>query len=129
MPSRRRSPLIVAQFVRYGAAGAAGTLVQYVTLVALVELAGAGSVAASTIGAVIGALVNYILNYRYTFRSVRPHADTAWKYVTVSAAGIGLNAAIIAAATALGMHYVVAQLIATAAVLMTAFAVNRQWTF
>ena len=120
----------LGQFARYAAAGAIGTLVHYVVLLVLVELAAAGSVLASTLGALAGALVNYTLNYRYTFRSVRPHAESALKYLVVSVAGVLLNAVVIAAATSvLGLHYLVAQVLATAVVLVCAFAINRAWTF
>lgn len=119
-----------AQFIKYATAGAAGTAVHYLLLLLLVEGAGMGTVLASTCGAIAGAFVNYALNYRYTFRSSRPHAEALVKYFTVTVAGIALNALVLAAATSLlGLHYVVAQLLATAVVLLAAFATNRAWTF
>ena len=87
------------------------------------------SVAASTLGAVCGAAVNYALNHRFTFRSVRPHAHAAPRFLAVSALGIALNAAIVAAGDTIGMPYLAAQVVATGAVLLTAFTVNRRWTF
>ena len=117
------------QFVHYAFVGAAGTLVQYALLIALVELAHWGSVAASTFGAVCGAIVNYALNHRFTFRSGRPHAHAAPRFLAVSALGLALNAIIVAAGTVAGLPYLLAQVIATGAVLLTAFTVNRRWTF
>jgi len=121
---------VIAQFVKYAIAGAGGTAVQYAILFALVELAAAPPVFASTVGAVAGALVNYVLNYHYTFQSRRPHREAATRYLTVSVVGIVLNAAVLALAMTLpGMHYFVAQLLATATVLIAAFLANRTWTF
>lgn len=121
---------VAAQFIRYAAAGAVGTMVHYVLLFGLVEGAGIGAVAASTGGATSGALVNYLLNYRYTFRSRRPHRESLLKFAVVSAAGVALNAlVVVVGTTAFGWHYLVAQLVATGVVLSAAFAVNRVWTF
>jgi len=37
--------------------------------------------------------------------------------------------AVVAGAVHLGLHYVLAQMVATAASLLLTFAVNRRWTF
>ncbi|HEX7273768.1 MAG TPA: GtrA family protein [Casimicrobiaceae bacterium] len=119
-----------AQFTKYAAAGAAGTAVQYALLFLLVESGVMSAVPASTCGAAAGAIVNYMLNYRYTFRSRRPHTEASLKYLLVSLAGIALNAAVVALGTSvLGLHYLVAQVVATGIVLVIAFATNRAWTF
>jgi len=125
-----RAHRMLAQLVKYATAGAIGTALQYSILLALVEGAGIGAVPASTFGAAAGAVVNYALNHRYTFRSNRPHAEALVKYFCVSIAGIVLNALVLAVAISLvGVHYVIAQVIATGVVLFAAFAVNRAWTF
>jgi putative flippase GtrA len=121
---------VIAQFIKYGAAGAVGTMVQYVILFGLVEGFAIGAVVASTVGAVAGALVNYALNYRYTFNSKRPHADALTRYGVVSVAGIALNGLVLMVGTsALGLHYFVAQVLATLVVLLAAFTLNRAWSF
>ena len=118
------------QFFRYAGAGATGTLVHYAVLVALVQLAAVGPVPASTAGVVAGACVNYGLNHRFTFVSRRAHRDALPRFVVVAVAGVGVNAIVLATALALpGMHYLVAQLIATAAVLVGGYLANRTWTF
>ncbi|HKC46285.1 MAG TPA: GtrA family protein [Gemmatimonadales bacterium] len=121
---------MAAQFMGYAAAGAVGTMLHYAILLALVEIARIGAVAASTCGAVAGALVNYALNYRYTFRSRRPHRESLLKFGMVSLVGVALNALVVLLGTAaFGWHYVVAQVVATGVVLIAAFAINRAWTF
>jgi len=118
------------QFLRYAGAGATGTLVHYAVLVALVELAGAGPVPASTAGAVAGACVNYGLNHRFTFASSKSHRHALPRFAAIALAGVVVNAMVLAALLSLpGMNYVVAQLAATAAVLVGGYLMNRAWTF
>jgi putative flippase GtrA len=123
------SPLL-AQFVRYGGAGAIGTAAHFATLAALVQFSGAGAVAASTVGAVVGAIINYALNYRYTFASRRAHHVALPRFAAISAVGIVLNAAVLSVVLQLVRpHYLVAQVVATGSVLIVGFLANRKWTF
>src|SRR5262245_55031785 len=124
-PSSRSAP----QFLRYAGAGAIGTALHYAMLITLVQLARVDAVVASTAGAVGGALVNYVLNHRFTFASDKPHARTLPRFVLVSAAGVALNAAVMAGVLAVVPHYLVAQVVATGAVLVAGFVANRTWTF
>ena len=124
------NPSHLLQFIHYAGAGAIGTGVHYATLIALVQGGLARPVIGSTLGALAGALVNYLLNYHFTFASQRRHARTAPRFAAISAAGIVLNAAVLAGVLALaGPHYVVAQLVATGVVLVAGFQANRAWTF
>ena len=123
------SPLL-AQFVRYGGAGAVGTAAHFATLAALVQFAGTGPVAASTLGAVVGAVINYALNYRYTFASRRAHHVALPRFGAIAAAGVVVNAAVLSGMLAfIHPHYLVAQVAATGAVLIAGFLANRKWTF
>ena len=118
------------QFIRYGGAGAIGTAAHFAALVALVQLAGAGPIIASTVGAIIGAVINYALNYRFTFASRRAHHIALPRFAAVAAGGVALNALVLSAIlTLLRPHYLVAQIVATAAVLIAGFVANRKWTF
>jgi putative flippase GtrA len=99
-------------------------------LVALVQFAQAGAVAASTAGAIVGAGINYFLNHRFTFASGQSHRRALPRFAAVAAAGVVLNALVLAAVLALaGPHYLVAQVIATLAVLLAGYLANRTWTF
>jgi putative flippase GtrA len=95
-----------------------------------VQLAGAGPLGASTIGAIVGAAVNYALNYRFTFASRRAHHIALPRFAAIAAAGVVLNALVLSAMLALVQpHYLVAQIVATGAVLIAGFLANRKWTF
>lgn len=118
------------QFAAFCGVGALATAVHYTLLVALVELAGVGAVAASSAGAALGALVGYALNRRYTFRSGRRHGEALPRFAATAAAGWLLNAAVMYVATqVLGLHYLAAQVLATGIVLAWNFGMNRAWTF
>lgn len=121
---------MASQFFTYAGAGAIGTAVHYAILLGLVQLAGAGAVAASTAGAIAGALVNYVLNHRFTFASRRAHRSALPRFLAVAGASVLLNAAVMATVLAvLPLHYLYAQIAATGAVLVAGFVANRKWTF
>jgi len=118
------------QFLRYAGAGAIGTALHYALLIGLVQLARLDAVVASTLGAVAGALTNYVLNHRYTFDSDRAHRHALPRFALIAASGIALNALVMAAVLAVaGPHYLIAQIIATGAVLALGYLANRAWTF
>jgi len=118
------------RFVTYAAIGAVGTLAQYGVLIGSVDLHIAGPVAGSAVGAVVGATVNYLLNRRITFRSNARHAVALPKFATTAGAGMLVNALVMAWLTGPArVHYLVAQLVATAVVLVLTYSVNSVWTF
>jgi putative flippase GtrA len=118
------------QFIRYGGAGAIGTAAHFATLVALVQFANAGPIGASTIGAIVGAVINYALNYRFTFASRRAHRVALPRFAAIASAGVVMNALVLSAILAfIRPHYLVAQIVATGAVLIVGFIANRKWTF
>jgi putative flippase GtrA len=128
--ARASAPGLHVQFLRYASAGAVGTVIHYALLVALVQGLDVAAVAASTIGAVIGAAVNYLLNHRYTFASRRPHRQALRRFALVAAVGVVINGAVLAGVLAfVGPHYLLGQVLATGAVLVFGYAVNRTWTF
>jgi putative flippase GtrA len=118
------------QFLGFALVGAIGTAVHYAVLVLGVALFGIGPVIASSCGAVLGAVTNYLLNYRFTFRSKKAHSEALVKFFVVAAVGLGINAALVDVVIRFfAAHYLVAQVIATAAVLFWGFVANRIWTF
>jgi putative flippase GtrA len=121
---------VVTQFAKFSGVGAIGTAAHYLTLVSLVEGLQLQPVLASSAGALVGALVNYILNYHYTFRSDQAHLSALTKFLTIATIGFVLNGLLMSLlAIHLGMHYLLAQVITTALVLVWNFLGNRLWTF
>jgi putative flippase GtrA len=121
---------MLRQLLRYAAAGAIGTAVQYAILIGLVEGPRVGVVAASTLGAAAGALVNYAINHRYTFASDALHRHALPRFAVTALAALALNAVVVAILiSAVGANYLAAQITATAVALAFTYLGNRRWTF
>ena len=118
------------RFIRYAGAGVIGTAAHYAVLLALVQGLSAEVIFGSTAGAIVGAGINYALNHRFTFASQQAHHRALPRFAAVAAVGILINAAVLDAMLALvGPHYLVAQVVATLAVLVAGYFANRAWTF
>jgi putative flippase GtrA len=121
---------IARQFLLFSTAGGFAAIGHYGTLIALSELGGTAPVPASLAGFLVGGVISYVLNYRFTFHSTKQHGETLTKFLTVAAVGFVLNGAVMAALTGGGqIHYLAAQIAATAVVLIWTFLCNRYWTF
>ncbi|MEO1173039.1 MAG: GtrA family protein [Myxococcota bacterium] len=116
-------------FVKYGLAGGVGTVFHYALLLLLTQLSVLSPPWAATVGAFGGALLNYVLNYNFTFGSEQAHSKTFPKFFAVSLLGMVASGLGVAAGTALGVHYLVSQLVCTGLVLVVGFFLNRFWTF
>ncbi len=117
------------QFVRYLGVGGVATVVHYACLVWCVERAQWPAWLASGCGATIGAQVAYLGNRWFTFR-YRQDLGTSWLRFQASAlAGALLGMAVVALTVRAGLFYVLAQMLATAIVVLLTFALNRAWTF
>lgn len=118
------------QFLGYALVGAIGTVVQYAVLVMGVNTLDLTPLVASSVGGVFGAITNYLLNYRLTFRARKAHSEALSKFVVVALVGLLINGAVIDLAVRfIGIHYLIAQVAATGAVLLFGFGANRNWTF
>ncbi len=115
--------------IRYGAVGAIATLVHYAVLIACVEWGRWPAFIASGAGAVVGAQVAYAGNRWFTFAH-RGAVLASWpRFQATALIGALLGMAVVAAGVRLGVHYLVAQLLATLASLALTFAINKVWTF
>ena len=100
-------------FLRYSAVGAVATAVHYALLVLCVERGGWPAFAASGFGAVLGAQVAYLGNRWFTFAH-RGAVRTSWpRFQATALIGALLGMAIVALGVRLGVHYLVAQVMAT----------------
>jgi putative flippase GtrA len=101
-----------------------------VILVALVQGIGAQPTPASTLGFAISVVFNYFANRRWTFRSGRAHARAAPRFFLVQSVGLCLNGLLLyLGAEVLGVNYLLAQLFATAVVLVWNFFAHLLWSF
>ena len=110
--------------------GALSTSLQYLVLVAAVEFLGWPPPAASAVGFCLSGMVNYWLNYHVTFSSRASHATAAGRFVLVAIIGLLVNTgAMLALETFLGLHYLLAQVLATCLTVAWSFGASHQWTF
>ena len=115
--------------LRYALVGAVATASHWGLMALLVEAGGLRPWLASGVGAVLGAQVAFVGNRRYTFAHQGPWWPAWWRFMGTAALGAVVGMALVAAGTALAWHYLLAQMVATALVLLLTFAVNRVWAF
>ena len=120
---------VATQFVAFVCVGAVATGAQYIVLIMLVQAFNVWPIVASDIGLVLGAVINYALNRRFTFASCEPHLKAIPRFAAVAGAGLLLNSLVVVVLMAARAHYLIAQVVATGAVLIWNFVLNRTWTF
>ncbi len=119
----------LVQFLKFAGAGAVGTVFHYATLILWVEVLDLPIVAGALAGFCAGALVNYLLARWFVFASDRPHGSALPRFAVVATAGAAINTGIVALLYGAGAYYLIAQAVATMAVLAWNFIANRHWTF
>jgi len=117
-------------FVRYALTGGLATALHYGLLLLLVERLHWAPGPAAALGAGAGALLAYAGNRRYTFAASRAgHGRALPRFALVALGGALLNGALVGGLSAAGLHYLLAQLLATLAVLLLGYHLNKRWTF
>ena len=115
---------------RYLIGGGTGALVHFLLLIGLIEAFATPPVIATSIGFIIGSLVNYTLQYHWTFAADGPHHVMLGRYALVTTITMLINDALFWVFTEqLGVHYLLAQGIATGAMLIVNYVVNKNFTF
>lgn len=117
------------QLSRYALVGGVATVTHYTLLTLLVELAQWPAWIASGAGAVLGAQVAFVGNRRFTFQHDGPWLPAWWRFQGTAGAGALLGMGIVAAGVKLGLHYLLAQALATVLVMLATFVVNKHWSF
>jgi putative flippase GtrA len=98
-------------------------------LVLAVQAAGIAAWLGTGLGAVVGAQLAFFGNRRFTFDHGGAPWPAWWRFMGTALVGGLLGMAIVGAGVALGLHYLLAQALATGTSVVLTFAVNRQWTF
>ncbi len=116
-------------FLRFCLVGGTATLIQYVVMIALVQLTGMNATLASGIGFCLSAVFNYLVSRAYVFESARAHGTAASRYLAMIAGGLLLNTACMAALQWLGLNYLVSQVLTTLVLLFFNFTMASNWVF
>ncbi|HEX6707723.1 MAG TPA: GtrA family protein [Albitalea sp.] len=129
MAVRAAALLSMRRLARYTLVGAFATAAHYALLAFLVELVHLPAWLASGLGAALGAQVAFFGNRGFTFDHQGEIAPAWVRFQGTAMAGALLGMVIVALGVRAGLHYLVAQVLATGAALLLTFAINRAWTF
>ena len=126
----KRPSKLSQRFVTFGLVGGITTGLQYVILFLWMQAVGSWAAIGTFIGYSCSAVVSYLLNYYWTFTSDQAHRQAASRFLAVVLSGLVINASIVAVlADWLKVHYLIAQVIATAVTLATNFLSSELWAF
>lgn len=118
------------QFTLFVVVGIAAAIAHFGALIGLVEAGGWAPEPATLVGYVAGGIVSYALNRRHTYSSDRPHAEAGWRFALVAGVGFVLTYLFMSLLHGwIGLHYLLAQVATTGAVLVWSFIAHKLWTF
>lgn len=117
------------RFFRYAAVGAVATAAHYAILVVAVEAGLLAPPRAAAIGAWIGAQVAFAGNAAFTFPGSGARLGGWLRFQITAVVGALLSYALVALGVRLGLHYLLAQVVATLINLAVTFEINRRWSF
>jgi putative flippase GtrA len=119
----------MSALLRYALVGAAATAAHWATLALAVEQAHLAAWLGSGLGAIVGAQVAFVGNRHFTFGHAGAVWPAWWRFMGTAAVGGLCGMLIVGAGVALGLHYLLAQALATGLVMLLTFAINRRWAF
>ena len=118
-----------SRFFKYAAVGAIATAVHYAILVGLVEAGALAPQRAAALGAWVGAQVAYAGNAAFTFQDAGASTGGWLRFQVTAVVGAVLSFALVALGVRAGLHYLLAQIVATFINLVVTFEINRRWSF
>ncbi len=124
---------VFGEMLRFGVVGATNTVIDLGIYIALTRSSAfwAGHIVlAAAASFIVATIWSFLLNNFWTFRrdANALHRRGA-KFFLVAAGGLGWNALILSALTAVHVHDILAKLAATAVVVCWNFALQKRWTF
>jgi putative flippase GtrA len=117
------------QLMRFAMVGVIGTAAHYGILLVAVELLRLSPVIGAGAGFFTGLIASYVLNRAWTFDRRPEFKRGLVTYSIVCIIGFGINVSIVALAVALGVHYMIGQVIATPIAMLWNFLGSRMIVF
>lgn len=118
------------QFMRFLLVGGTATAIHYAVLWLGHEQLGVDALWATSAGFVISALFNFLASYHFTFKSKQKLGVAALRFTVTSLIGLALNSMLFGGLHGpLGLHYMVAQVLATGVVLGWNFMAGKHFSF
>lgn len=126
-----REPANWVELFKFGVVGASGYVLNLAVFAALVEGAGIHHIPAAVGAFLVAVTNNFIWNRHWTFDAASGHAgQQAWRFLTVSVAGLGVNLAALALLVDVaGLPKLPGQALAVAIAMPVNFIANKMWTF
>jgi len=118
------------RFLKYLLVGGSATVLHYAVLLGVVEGLHGDPAVGAGLGAFVGALWAYGGNRRFTFSdSDASHARTLPRFLSVALLMALGHGGFVWLGTAVGAHYMVAQLVASGLALVVGYRLNKRWSF
>ena len=125
-------PSLMVSLRRSQIASLTATVVDFASLIFMVEVCGVWYVAATAMGAALGAVVNFLLGRHWSFTAgEQPVGGQALRYAMVAVLSLVLNSLAVYLLTAYGnIYYALSRVIAAALIgLLFNFPLHRRFVF
>lgn len=116
-------------FAKFVGIGGLATAIQYGLMILFIEFLAINAVAASASSYALSAMFNYTANYYWTFHSDAKHLQTLPKFALASILVLIINTLLFWFFLHAGLHYLVAQVIATVITLFINFSIHKIWIY
>lgn len=116
-------------FTKFASIGGLATLFQYGLMILFIEYWNIDAVITSAGSYAISAFFNYLANYYWTFNSDARHLQTLPRFILVSSLVLILNTLLFSVFFNAGLHYLIAQVMATVITLFVNFVIHKFWIY
>ncbi len=122
--------MMLIQFIKFGIAGLAATLIHVLVVFILVEMAGWNPVLATFPAFLFALAGSYLINHRWTFAAMGEHGRHFPRYAVIAMMGLGLNLLLMAlAVNVLHLGYAWGLALVLMVVPLAGFLLQRNWSF
>jgi putative flippase GtrA len=116
-------------FAKFFLVGGFATCLQYILMIVFIELFWVPEVLASALAYAISAIANYLANYHLTFKSQQKHILAFSKFIFVASFALAINTLLFFLVFSIGVHYLLAQIVATLVTLIINFLAHKFWIY
>jgi len=118
------------KIVKFLVVGSSGAVIDFGILALLVELAGWQPLIANLISFSVAMISNFWLNKLWTWRDGSAEYKKQFvKFTITSVVGLAINSLFLWLSLLVGLHYLIAKIIASIVVAVWNFGINNYWTF
>ncbi len=122
---------VVRQFAKFSLVGTVNTVTSLTVYLLATRLAQLDPLVANALAFIVAVSISFLLNKHWTFRDrARKYVSQYVQFFSVSIIGFGISETVLFVLhKLLGLHDLLAYLVAVAGGLFWNFSVNRAWTF